>query len=248
MSQERKVYDEIADAYKSSKTLSFRKYIEEYTLFKIAGSFYNSEVLDLACGEGFYTRKIKRAGAKIALGIDISTEMIRLAKEQEKEFPIGCSYLIEDVSKIEIKNQFDSVTAMYLLNYAKSKESLLLFCKVAFNALRPGGVFIGVNDNVASDPSVTPSFKKYGFTKQSTTPQKEGDPVKYTITNEDGTEFTFDNYFLKPSTYEWAFKQAGFSTFSWEGPYLHPDQKENAFWNDFIIYSPIIGFKATKLM
>ena len=56
------VYDQIAEEYKESKQLSFRKYVEEYTLFKISGDISNQSVLDLACGEGHYTRKLKSAG------------------------------------------------------------------------------------------------------------------------------------------------------------------------------------------
>ena len=55
-------YDAIAGAYKDSKQLSFRQYIKEYTLFQILGDISGEEALDLACGEGFYTRKLKLAG------------------------------------------------------------------------------------------------------------------------------------------------------------------------------------------
>ncbi|MCY4545992.1 MAG: hypothetical protein OXD39_12205 [Gemmatimonadetes bacterium] len=55
-------YDAIAGAYKDSKQLSFRKYIEEYTLFETLGDIGGVKALDLACGEGFYTRKLKLAG------------------------------------------------------------------------------------------------------------------------------------------------------------------------------------------
>jgi 2-polyprenyl-3-methyl-5-hydroxy-6-metoxy-1,4-benzoquinol methylase len=41
------------------------------------------------CGEGFYTRRIKRKGAGTVVGVDISEEMIRLAKQQEQNHPLG---------------------------------------------------------------------------------------------------------------------------------------------------------------
>ena len=49
-------YDAIAGAYNDSMQLSFRKYIEEYTLFETPGDIDGVTALDLACGEGFYTR------------------------------------------------------------------------------------------------------------------------------------------------------------------------------------------------
>ena len=64
-------YDAIAGAYKDSKQLSFRKYIEEYTLFETLGDITGVKALDLACGEGFYTRKLKLAGAAEVLRVEV---------------------------------------------------------------------------------------------------------------------------------------------------------------------------------
>ena len=89
-------YDAIAGAYKDSKQLSFRKYIEEYTLFETLGDIGGVKALDLACGEGFYTRKLKHAGAGEVLGVDVSAEMIRLAEAEERARPAGCRYLNRD--------------------------------------------------------------------------------------------------------------------------------------------------------
>ena len=72
-------YDAIAEAYQDSKQLPFRKAIERYTLFDALGNIDGMKVLDLACGEGFYTRLLKRAGAAAVTGVDVSAEMIRLA-------------------------------------------------------------------------------------------------------------------------------------------------------------------------
>ncbi len=241
-----KEYDDIAGAYKDSKQLSFRKYIEEYTLFRLLGDIRGKSVLDLACGEGFYTRKIKQAGARSILGVDISSEMIALARKQEEKRPIGCNFLVHDVSNLALDERKDVVSAAYLLNYAKSASELLQFCEVAFDSLTSGGIFVGFNDNIAANPNFAPSFRKYGFEKSTSKVQKEGDVIRYTITNGNGTAFSINNFYLKPETYSWAFKTAGFSNFSWEGPFLNPNQKENSFWDTFMEYAPLIGFKATK--
>jgi SAM-dependent methyltransferase len=45
--------------------------------------------LDLACGFGLYTRLLKQHGAAQVLGVDISSEMIRLAQQQEQAAPLG---------------------------------------------------------------------------------------------------------------------------------------------------------------
>lgn len=49
----RPVYDTIAAEYKNSKDLPFRKYIEEFTLFRLTGNLRGKHLLDLACGKEF---------------------------------------------------------------------------------------------------------------------------------------------------------------------------------------------------
>ena len=46
-------------------------------------------VLDLACGEGVYTRQFKREGAVAVTGVDISPGMIALAEVEEQAEPLS---------------------------------------------------------------------------------------------------------------------------------------------------------------
>ena len=141
-------YDAIADAYTDTKQLPFRTFVERYTLFAILGDIRGNRVLDMACGDGIFTRLLKRAGAAEVTGIDISAEMIRLAEQSEAKAPLGCTYLHQDVAEFEPSGAVDLVVAMYLLNYAKTADQLLRFCRVCHDALRPEGRFVGFNDNI----------------------------------------------------------------------------------------------------
>ena len=82
-------YDAIANAYRDFKRLPFREYIERYTLFEMLGDVRGKKVLDMACGDGFYTRLLKQAGASGVTGVDVSAEMIRLAEQEELRNPLG---------------------------------------------------------------------------------------------------------------------------------------------------------------
>ena len=128
-------------------------------------TFAGASALDLACGEGFYTRKIMQAGARAVTGVDISAEMIKLAEAEERVRPLGCAYLHRDAADLDLTEQVDLVVAMYLLNYAKTPADLLRFVEVAHRSLRPGGRFVGFNDNVQNVPQGTVSFPEYGFDK-----------------------------------------------------------------------------------
>jgi 2-polyprenyl-3-methyl-5-hydroxy-6-metoxy-1,4-benzoquinol methylase len=90
------VYDKFAKQYKASKRLPFREYIEWYSYNKLLGDISQKSVLDLACGEGYYTRRIKRKGADKVAGVDISEEMILLAKQEEQNHPLGVDYILGD--------------------------------------------------------------------------------------------------------------------------------------------------------
>lgn len=249
-------YDAIAGAYKDSKQLSFRKCIEEYTLFETLGDIKGMKVLDLACGEGFYTRKLKRAGAGEVLGVDVSAEMIRLAEAEERTRPTGCRYLVRDAAALETDEPFDLVVAMYLLNYARDANELLRFVRAAHGALKPGGRFVGFNDNVLNAPGGTVSYARYGFEKvYAATPSdrtpsditpSEGDPIVYRFTNDDGTRFEFNNYYLSPGTYRRVFEEAGFAGFDWVEPRLDPSERDNWFWDEFMAAPPVIGFAAVR--
>lgn len=239
-------YDHIAKEYRDSKQLSFRKCIEEHTLYELIGDKAGLTILDLACGEGIYTRKLKQRGALEILGVDLSKEMIALAEASEAQEALGCKYAVHDVLTLDLQQEYDIVLGMYLLNYATSKAELNQFCKVAYAHLKSGGRFLGFNDNPFNDPVYYKAYKKYGFIKETPENRKEGDSIQYRMFNLDGTEFSFYNFYLAPETYAQAFTQAGFSDFRWEGPFLKPEESQNEYWTDFMAQPPMIGFIAYK--
>ena len=239
-------YDGIAEQYQQSKRLSFREHVERYTLFDLLGDVRGRTVLDMACGDGFYTRLVKQAGAAEVTGVDISAAMIELAEEQERRQPLGCEYVQTDVAEFETARPADLVVAMYLLNYARSGAELGRFCRACHNALRPGGRMVGVNDNVRNPPVDSTAWMEYGLERGCAHPPAEGDVVRYTITNADGQRFSFDNYYLAPATYGEAFRAAGFRQFRWVDVALQPAQRGNPFWNAFMTNPPITAFRAER--
>ncbi|MEX0581076.1 MAG: class I SAM-dependent methyltransferase [Mycobacterium sp.] len=55
----------------------------------LIGDATGLSVLDLACGEGFYTRLIRHRGAARVRGLDLSDGMIAMAEAQEAREPPG---------------------------------------------------------------------------------------------------------------------------------------------------------------
>lgn len=239
------VYDTIAELYKQSKMLPFRRHIEQFTLLKLIGDVKGKTVLDLACGEGIYSRKISSLGATLVVGVDISPKMIELAR---KAGTSGRSeFIVNDVEALGKIGNFDIAVGMYLMNYAKTPKQLMHFCRAVAINLKSGGHFVGFNDNPHNPREKYGAYEKYGFKKAAVSGRKEGDPVTYYITTPDGREFQFDNFYLSPETYEKAFKQAGFSSFNWEGPWLSEEGIKNypdGYWDDFMNHPPLSGMSA----
>ena len=130
-------YDKIARAYQQSKTLVFRECIEWYSYRRLLGDVSGLKILDLACGEGFYSRRVKLLGAAKVLGVDVSAKMIDLARQQENALPLDIEYVVADAGQQKIFGVFDMVIASYLLNYARSRQELLAFCRTIAANLKP---------------------------------------------------------------------------------------------------------------
>jgi ubiquinone/menaquinone biosynthesis C-methylase UbiE len=242
------VYDKIARQYKASKKLAFRETIEWYSYNKLLGDVSKKSVLDLACGEGFYSRRIKRKGAQTVVGVDISEKMIALAEQQEKKHPLGIDYFVSDIMELEKIGSFDLVVASYLLNYAQTKEQLLEMCRTISANLKSGGRFVSINNNPDQPPETFPRCKKYGFTKSISGPLIEGVAITYEFFR-GGQKFRIDNYYLSPEIHEWAFKRVGFKTIQWHKVEASPDGIKKfgrKFWQDFIDCQPIIGIECLK--
>lgn len=238
-------YDKFAKQYKASKHLPFREYIEWYSYNKMLGDISQKSVLDLACGEGFYSRRLKRKGAGKVVGVDISAEMIRLAREQEQHHPLGIDYLLGDALTLGSIGKFDLVVASYLLNYAQTKAQLLKMFQTIADNLKSGARFVSINNNPDQPPESFPICKKYGFTKSISGPLKEGAAITYEFFRS-GQKFRFDNYYLSRSTHERAAKQAGLSSIQWHKMEVSPLGLKifgPEFWQDFIDYEPIIGIE-----
>ena len=241
-------YDAIAERYRDSKWLLFRHFIERHTLMTLLGDLQGRTLLDMACGEGVYARQFKRAGAAEVTGVDISAAMVALAEAEEAADPIGCRYVRADAAEFEPAAPVDVVTAIYLLNYARTAEEALRFGHACFRALRPGGLLVGFNDNVRNPPRPDDvSLAKYGLERTCARhPPREGDAVRYRITNPDDRTFEFDNYYLRPATYEAAMRDAGFNDFRWVDAMLSPAERNDPFWDDFMALAPLTAFRATR--
>jgi toxoflavin synthase len=240
-------YDEIAEEYKRSKQVAWRYYIEQYSLCELAGEVSGLSVLDLACGDGHYTRMFKKMGASRVVGVDVSAKMIELATTAEEGEPLGIEYLVGDARSVHFKASFDMVLAAYLLNYARAEQDLLVMAKAIHRSLKPGGRFVTVNNNPNQQLSSFGNTRKYGFVKTAATELRSGAAINYTFL-QDGEEFVIENYHLDAATHVSVFEDAGFADVHWHAPQLAPTESgaRAEYWADFLRDPPIALFACRK--
>merc|ERR1712199_18698 len=165
----REHYDTQANEYKASKLAPWRNFVELQladNLLSLIGGVQGKNVIDLACGDGHYSRWLKREKqAAGVLGVDLSESMIELAHQQERDEPLGIQYTCCDTAKLGKWLKADIVFAAYLLNYASSQDELVAFCRAIYATLPEDGFFVTVQNSPHDVSCHHPELKKYGITK-----------------------------------------------------------------------------------
>ncbi|MCW4037058.1 MAG: class I SAM-dependent methyltransferase, partial [Candidatus Bathyarchaeota archaeon] len=88
----------------------FRELMNGPAFKRMVGCVSGKRVLDLACGEGDFSRYFAGMGADVT-GVDFSEEMIKAAVEEEKRSPLGIVYHVADAADLRVlgSESFDVV-------------------------------------------------------------------------------------------------------------------------------------------
>jgi toxoflavin synthase len=95
-------YEAMAQTYRESKRLPIKQYSEKFTFFQVLGSVRGLAVLDVACGDGDYTRAMKRQGAARVMGVDSSPTMITYTTCEEEAHPLGIAYVVGEAETMGV--------------------------------------------------------------------------------------------------------------------------------------------------
>jgi len=240
-------YDKIAKEYAedTERRLS-RRFIYNPRFLEFVGDVRGKDILDLACGSGHFTRKLRQKGARKVIGVDLSKEMIRIARQEEARKRLGIDYRLGDVANLGKIREFDIVTAGFLLHYSKTKQELESMCKNIYCNLKKRGRFVTLNQNPDSPCS---THKEYGSTSQLVGELKEGGKVKVSLWNDGREQCHFYNYHWKKSTYEQALSNAGFRDIKWQDLKVKQegiDRFGQEFWKGWYESPSVICLEATK--
>ncbi|UCD19899.1 MAG: methyltransferase domain-containing protein [candidate division WOR-3 bacterium] len=95
---------------------AYREYFNNPFFLKFIGNLKGKRVLDAGCGEGHNTRILAKRGAKV-LGIDISKNMIKAARDEERRDPLGIQYRVASFSEMSFisANSIDAIVSFMAL-------------------------------------------------------------------------------------------------------------------------------------
>lgn len=100
-------------------------------------------ILDLACGQGFFSRALAKEGARV-VGVDISPELIEIAKQKEK----GVDYHISSADKLAFLKDASVDAAVCVLAIQNIKNISAVFKEVS-RVLKSASPFIIVLNHPA---------------------------------------------------------------------------------------------------
>lgn len=101
----------------------------------------NGLVLELGCGTGRMTRLLAKMGYDM-IGIDMSQEMLMIAREVQEESG-GILYLLQDMRSFELYGTVRAVISICdSMNYILEEDDLRQVFSLVNNYLDPGGIFL----------------------------------------------------------------------------------------------------------
>lgn len=141
LGRQKVAYDKYANEYhkliEKSHTLLY-----SYTIEKWKKEVRGLSVLDLGCGTGYVEKELHPYVSYI-IGIDISEECIKIAKQQVKAKNVA--FIVGDAVEIRyIRQKFDVITSYGFLHHVEQPERVI---ENAIKLLTPHGVFLAIEDS-----------------------------------------------------------------------------------------------------
>ena len=242
-------YQGHAGGYQTAKRQPWRTYLEQPSALALLGDLNGLSVLDLGCGEGHYTRLLKQLGASQVLGVDLSSDMIELARQQERSHPLGIDYRVCDAAALTLQTKADLVFAGYLFNHARDRDELRAQFSTVSGLLRPGGRLVALNNNPDDPPSNFEAGRPYGYSKSINGPLVEGAAIHYRFTLEDGGVFELTDYYISREVMQTLMEDCGLQQVRWPQPVLAAEGIEAMgadYWSAIMTTPPFCLIEATR--
>lgn len=255
-------YDDVVETYNAYRRRDDKIWAQEVENVRrvMLPRVKGSRVLELACGNGFYTYYLMEWRAESVLAVDSSKGMLESAKNQPeaKEWGSKVAFQQMDCSQPDPldRSPFDVVFAAKLLTHAPDRESMAQMYRTAALNLKKGGSFVSINSPVTEDPKSymeqeDAALTSYGLTVNKEFVKETPFGIQYRMSscwpaNKNSESKEHYGYRLKKSVYEEAARDAGFTgNMEWitlkppadfvSGKDTSPKIKKQVDWPDFSI-------------
>lgn len=133
-------YNKNADKYtahvRDPQDSVYHAYYEKPAMYSLVPNIKNKKVISLGCGSGEDSSRLKKLGAKKSVGIDISTGLLKIAKESHSE----CDFQIMDMEHLKFPNSsFDFAYSSLAIHYLEDWTKVF---KEVFRVLKPNSYFL----------------------------------------------------------------------------------------------------------
>lgn len=220
------IYDnpDFFNGYKSKrdKKSGVNDFVEQPAMLSMLPDLKGKDILDLGCGAGDMCRRIKNLGARSVIGVDISSKMIELAKQDIVE---GIEYLVSAIEDyFPVDKEYDLVISSLAVHYIENLEDTY---KRIYSLLKPDGIFLFSTEH----PVITCSRSGPGWHKDA-----KGNKLHWKVDDyeDEGKRSTFwivDNvikYHRKISTHINTLIHAGFTILQIEEPVASQEDEKRA--------------------
>ncbi|MBV9281522.1 MAG: class I SAM-dependent methyltransferase [Chloroflexi bacterium] len=102
-----------------NKTLRKGIFLRYDITFEQAGDVTGQAILDVGCGSGVYCVDFARRGAARVVGIDFSSNMLDIARQEARREGVAqtCDFILGDFMELELDECFDVTIAMGVFDY-----------------------------------------------------------------------------------------------------------------------------------
>jgi len=130
------MYDTFAEEFLGHATDSaYNAHYDRPAVLAVLGEVRDLDVLDLGCGPGLYAQELIERGAARVVGVDASSEMVRLARHRVP----GATFHRQDLQaplSWAADGEFDAAVMPLVIHHLDDRVSAL---REAARVLRPGG-------------------------------------------------------------------------------------------------------------
>jgi tRNA (cmo5U34)-methyltransferase len=138
-------FSQIADIYDGQQPLLIRKYNQVHDLIVRMIGFEGQtpfSVVDLGCGTGTLAQMILQTYSSASVTcMDISPEMLSIARRKLAEFGDRAEFIVEDLGKAEFQKNYDVAVSIYAIHHLPHPRKKKLFGKI-YEILSPNGMFL----------------------------------------------------------------------------------------------------------